>query len=59
MRRSLSRLLLIVLCTPLHLAACSAEVKPGKVKVEASPVRVTIDGGDRFCPPGQAKKGRC
>ncbi len=59
MRRSLPRLLLLALCTPLHVAACTAEVKPGKVAVEPTPLRVTVGGGDRFCPPGQAKKGRC
>ena len=42
----------------LVLAACTARVKPPTVDVSAP--RVVIDGGDGgFCPPGQAKKGRC
>ncbi len=45
----------------LTLAACTARVTPPKIEVEAKPA-VEIDvGGDtgKFCPPGQAKKGRC
>lgn len=43
------------------LAACTATVHPQQAKIESSGVTVTV--GDRapgsFCPPGQAKKGRC
>lgn len=59
MPRPPARLLLLALCTPVHLAACTAEVKPGLIEVEPTPVRATIGGGEPFCPPGQAKKGRC
>ncbi len=45
----------------LTLAACTARVTPPKIEVESSPA-VEIDVGSdtgRFCPPGQARKGRC
>lgn len=45
----------------LTLAACTARVTPPKIEVESSPA-VEIDVGTdtgRFCPPGQARKGRC
>jgi hypothetical protein len=40
------------------LSGCSAEVKGPSVKVGTYPVSVDYDDGN-FCPPGQAKKGRC
>jgi len=43
------------------LGACTARVTPPKIEVEAKP-GVEIDVGSdtgKFCPPGQAKKGRC
>jgi hypothetical protein len=40
------------------LGACSAEVKGPRVQVTPPKVEVGPDVGD-FCPPGQAKKGRC
>jgi hypothetical protein len=40
------------------LAACTAEVRPPSVDLRPAPVKVVI-GGSGFCPPGQAKKGRC
>lgn len=45
----------------LTLAACSATVDPGRARVESSGVTITTGGGGggTFCPPGQAKKGRC
>ena len=45
----------------MTLAACTARVTPPKIEVEAKP-GVEIDVGSdtgKFCPPGQAKKGRC
>ena len=41
------------------LASCSARVEGPSVRVK--PANVEIDSGDDggFCPPGQAKKGRC
>ena len=41
----------------LFLVACQAELEGPKLKV-SSP-SITINGGGNFCPPGQAKKGRC
>jgi hypothetical protein len=52
-------LLVFLLVMPLLLAACTAEVAPGRVELEPAPVKVTIGGGGGFCPPGQAMKGRC
>jgi hypothetical protein len=40
----------------LPLASCTATVRPPSVAIK--PVGVQIGGGG-FCPPGQAKKGRC
>lgn len=54
----MARRILIPLLASSLLAACAAEVRPVPVKVSV--------GGDYpsqarggFCPPGQAKKGRC
>ena len=43
------------------LAACTATVRPQATRIETSGLRVTLGGGapSTFCPPGQAKKGRC
>ncbi len=41
------------------LAACSARVDGPSIRVKPATVEIgEVDGG-RFCPPGQAKKGRC
>jgi hypothetical protein len=52
------RVLAAVLILAL-LASCTARVDGPSVRVR--PATVEIDSGDdgRFCPPGQAKKGRC
>lgn len=52
------RVLVSVLVLAL-LASCSARVNGPSVRVK--PATVVIDSGDDdgFCPPGQAKKGRC
>lgn len=39
----------------LALAACTATVRPPSVEVEPA----VSTGGGTFCPPGQARKGRC
>jgi hypothetical protein len=39
----------------LLFAACTATVRPPSIEVK--PVGIEVGGG--FCPPGQAKKGRC
>jgi hypothetical protein len=50
---------LVVVCA-VAFAACS--IKGPEVRVKP-PIEVKVDGGDdrggKFCPPGQAKKGRC
>jgi hypothetical protein len=51
----MARRLLVPLLASSLLAACAAEVRP-------VPVKVSVGGDARgagFCPPGQAKKGRC
>jgi len=44
------------------VAACTAKVKPPEAEVSVPGVKVQVgdthDQG-KFCPPGQAKKGRC
>ena len=44
------------------LAACTATVRPQTTRIETSGVSVTLGGSGglgTFCPPGQAKQGRC
>lgn len=50
------------LCAALALAllaSCSAKVEGPSIKVKPTTVEIGPDGGGDFCPPGQAKKGRC
>ncbi len=57
--RPMRRLVALVLACS-WLAACTAEVRPPSVELRPAPVKVVIgEGGGGFCPPGQAKKGRC
>jgi hypothetical protein len=52
---AMSRRLLVCLLASSLLVSCVAEVRP-------VPVKVSVGGearGAGFCPPGQAKKGRC
>lgn len=53
------RTALITLLGTLLLVACTARVKPAVVEVSPPGVLIGTDGGGNFCPPGQAKKGRC
>ena len=39
------------------LASCQTELEGPKLKVSAP--ALSIESGSGFCPPGQAKKGRC
>ena len=49
---------LALLClSAFFLASCQTELEGPKLKISAP--AVTIQGGSDFCPPGQAKKGRC
>lgn len=45
---------LIALCL---IPACTATVEPPKAKIIVP--AVSVDSSPGFCPPGQAKKGRC
>ncbi len=54
MLRSLCVVLVVALMT-----ACSAQVNGPSVKVKPATVEIGPDNDGDFCPPGQAKKGRC
>lgn len=50
---------LVFLCLgALFLTACQAELDAPKLKLSIPGVSIG-GGGGNFCPPGQAKKGRC
>lgn len=51
--------LLFVIGAMSLLAACTAELHPQKASINIP--GISIDNGNQgnFCPPGQAKKGRC
>lgn len=52
--KSIPLVLALALAT-LALTACTATVRPPSVEVKPA-----VSGGHgTFCPPGQAKKGRC
>lgn len=57
--------LLVILVLATGLAACKTtlESPTPKTTVEAGDYKVTFEDDSRdsgtFCPPGQAKKGRC
>jgi hypothetical protein len=41
------------------LGACTATVEPPKARVVIPAISVDPQPNGGFCPPGQAKKGRC
>jgi hypothetical protein len=42
------------------LTACTAEVEGPEAKVKVPGAKIEVGEADsKFCPPGQAKKGRC
>jgi hypothetical protein len=50
------------LCLLLALAmigGCTVRTTAPKVEIEPGKVTVKADDPGTFCPPGQAKKGRC
>ena len=54
------RRLVALLLACSWLAACTAEIRTPSVGLRPAPNKVVIgEGGGGFCPPGQAKKGRC
>ncbi len=46
-----------VLLTGCEVTGPSIKVKGPEVKIPG--VEVGVQSGGKFCPPGQAKKGRC
>lgn len=54
MLRVLSALLLLALFT-----ACTARVDGPTVRVKPATIEIGPGDDGGFCPPGQAKKGRC
>jgi hypothetical protein len=49
--------LLTVLIILAFVPACTATIEPPKAKIVIP--AGSIDNDASFCPPGQAKKGRC
>ena len=43
----------------LLVVGCTAKIEPTKGEVIVPSVRIETHSDDRFCPPGQAKKGGC
>ena len=46
----------------LFVVSCTAKAKPPETEVSIPGVKVQVGGAHdhgKFCPPGQAKKGRC
>ena len=41
------------------VGACTATVEPPKAKVVVPAISVETAPNGTFCPPGQARKGRC
>lgn len=57
--RSVKWVILPAIMVTLLAVGCTARIEPtrGEVIVPAVKIETGLDG--RFCPPGQAKKGRC
>ena len=59
----MQRPFLLILLATVMLGGCSTMITPGRTRVETGGVTITTDPGQtqggKFCPPGQAKKGRC
>lgn len=53
---------LMMISAVLFVVACTAKVKAPEAEVKVPGVKVEVgdsDSNGTFCPPGQAKKGRC
>ncbi|QPF38620.1 hypothetical protein H0S58_03720 [Acinetobacter sp. TTH0-4] len=50
--------LLTSLCLSFALTSCAVHTRDGSIVVDPDRSSHPHDRGD-FCPPGQAKKGRC
>ncbi len=48
---------IMVWITGCEITGPSIKVKGPEIKIPG--VEVGVQGGGKFCPPGQAKKGRC
>ncbi len=59
MKRLMSIIMVIVMVslTGCQFTGPSVKVKGPKVKIPG--VEIGVQGGGKFCPPGQAKKDRC
>ena len=63
--RSIELKFIIALMAVISTAGCMAKVTAPGVELESGPVKVEVGDSDgsghngKFCPPGQAKKGRC
>ncbi len=55
----MARRLIFLILACSWLAACAAELRPPSLEVRSLPAAEARATGDGFCPPGQAKKGRC
>lgn len=51
--------ILVAVLALAYLGACTATVEPPKAKIVIPAVSVDTQPNGTFCPPGQAKKGRC
>ncbi len=54
--------ILIIFATMVFITGC--EITGPKIKVEGPKIKipgvqVEVEDSGKFCPPGQAKKGRC
>jgi hypothetical protein len=49
----------VFLVVSVFLTACEASVKGPSASISTPKVAIYDGTGGHFCPPGQAKKGRC
>jgi len=56
--RPMWRIIVMVLAVTF-IGACTATVEPPKARVVIPAIKVDPQPNGTFCPPGQAKKGRC
>ncbi|MCP5365405.1 MAG: hypothetical protein H6905_09290 [Hyphomicrobiales bacterium] len=50
---------LTIIVTVTLVISCTAKVESPEAQVKIPGVSVDVGGGGDFCPPGQAKKGKC
>ena len=54
----MARIIATILALAL-LGGCVARVKPPEAEIIIPAVKLDPQPNGKFCPPGQAKKGRC